>query len=119
MTQLTTAERSLGRAEAPDSSEGLKGPETGDRVAQALKASFQDLDSHILQEEEKQGVEKGAFGGCTACVAFVMGDVSVPVVLTSNCYIVQCKFCAIRDKASHTTNGEPKGAFGGCTACLT
>lgn len=72
-----TAERSLGRSEAPESSEGLKGPDTGDRVAQALKASFQELDSHILQEEEKQGVEKGAFGGCTACVAFVMGDVSV------------------------------------------
>ena len=71
------AEHSLGRSEAPDSSEGLKGPDSGDRIAQALKASFQDLDAQILAEEQKQGVEKGAFGGCTAVVALVMGDVSL------------------------------------------
>lgn len=81
--QITAyAEPSIGRAEAPDSSEGLKGPDTGDRVAQALKASFKDLDSQILSEEENQGVEKGAFGGCTACLAFVMGDVSPLLYLT-------------------------------------
>ena len=77
LTQLmASAERSLGRSEAPDSSEGLKGPDSGDRIAQALKASFKDLDAQILAEEQKQGVEKGAFGGCTAVVALAMGDVS-------------------------------------------
>ena len=69
------AERCLGRAEAPESSEGLKGPDSGDRIAQGLKASFKDLDSQILAEEQRQGVEKGDFGGCTAVVALVMGDV--------------------------------------------
>ena len=42
-----------------------------------LKSSFKDLDNQILAEEQKQGVEKGAFGGCTAVVALVMGDVSL------------------------------------------
>lgn len=75
---LLYAEQSLGRSEAPDSSEGLKGPDSGDRIAQALKTSFKDLDAQILAEEQQQGVEKGAFGGCTAVVALVMGDVSPP-----------------------------------------
>lgn len=75
MTQCT-AEQSLGKSQAPESSEGLKGPDSGDRIAQGLKSSFKDLDDHILAEEQKQGVEKGAFGGCTAVVALVMGDVS-------------------------------------------
>ena len=49
---MACAERSLGRSEAPDSSEGLKGPDSGDRIAQALKASFKDLDAQILAEEQ-------------------------------------------------------------------
>ncbi len=73
----------MGRSEAPDSSEGLKGPDSGDRIAQALKTSFKDLDSQILAEEQKQGVEKGAFGGCTAVVALVMGDVSLLLMTPS------------------------------------
>lgn len=75
MPGIIADQRSLGRSEAPDSSEGLKGPDSGDRIAQALKASFKDLDAQILAEEQKQGVEKGAFGGCTAVVALAMGDV--------------------------------------------
>ena len=54
----------------------MKGPDSGDRIAQGLKSSFKDLDDQILAEEQKQGVEKGAFGGCTAVIALVMGDVS-------------------------------------------
>ena len=76
-TSVNNAERSLGQSEAPNSSEGLKGPDTGDRIAQALKASFKDLDAQILAEEQRQGVEKGGFGGCTAVIALVMGDVSL------------------------------------------
>lgn len=44
-----------------------------------LKSSFKDLDDQILAEEQKQGVEKGAFGGCTAVVALAMGDVSLSI----------------------------------------
>ena len=85
---MACAERSLGRSEAPDSSEGLKGPDSGDRIAQALKASFKDLDAQILAEEQKQGVEKGAFGGCTAVVALAMGDVSRSANISANCTVI-------------------------------
>ena len=85
VTSAYYAERSLGRSEAPDSSEGLKGPDSGDRIAQGLKSSFKDLDDHILAEEQKQGVEKGAFGGCTAVVALVMGDVG-PLSPNTHCF---------------------------------
>ena len=84
------AERSLGRSEAPNSSEGLKGPDSGDRIAQALKASFKDLDAQILAEEQKQGVEKGAFGGCTAVIALAMGDVSGTLALCHVCFSGKC-----------------------------
>ena len=107
------AEHSLGRSEAPDSSEGLKGPDSGDRIAQALKASFQDLDAQILAEEQKQGVEKGAFGGCTAVVALVMGDVSLSPfpseILTS-----QQSFLCFQSGTPHKTRSTtPK--YGGLT----
>ena len=85
---MACAERSLGRSEAPDSSEGLKGPDSGDRIAQALKASFKDLDAQILAEEQKQGVEKGAFGGCTAVVALAMGDVSPSANSNAHCTVI-------------------------------
>lgn len=85
---MACAERSLGRSEAPDSSEGLKGPDSGDRIAQALKASFKDLDAQILAEEQKQGVEKGAFGGCTAVVALAMGDVSPSATSNAHCVVI-------------------------------
>ncbi|KAL3143222.1 hypothetical protein ABBQ38_002075 [Trebouxia sp. C0009 RCD-2024] len=75
MPGIIAAQHVLGRSEAPESSEGLKGPDSGDRIAQGLKSSFKDLDDLILAEEQKQGVEKGAFGGCTAVIALVMGDV--------------------------------------------
>ena len=58
-----------------------------------LKSSFKDLDDQILAEEQRQGVEKGAFGGCTAVVALVMGDVSLSTnaslqLLKSTCSMV-------------------------------
>ena len=90
-----SAEQSLGKSEAPESSEGLKGPDSGDRIALSLKASFKDLDGQILAEEQKQGVEKGAFGGCTAVVALVMGDVSPSTThLLTSCAACQqaCNF---------------------------
>ena len=92
---MASAERSLGRSEAPDSSEGLKGPDSGDRIAQALKASFKDLDAQILAEEQKQGVEKGAFGGCTAVVALAMGDVSLSATSHHTVICIRMVCCSV------------------------
>ena len=94
MTQCC-AEQSLGKSEAPESSEGLKGPDSGDRIAMGLKSSFKDLDDQILAEEQKQGVEKGAFGGCTAVVALVMGDVSLSTTASLHLPKSTCSTVAI------------------------